>query len=102
MDTSWIEQYQLYVNSLLPSLPKKQGYPVHFNHCWARILLDVYFRDWWKYHLESPAYRNLTETQAKQICQMASLIPGNPHLAQHWNELSKEYRKARRAQTVEQ
>lgn len=94
MTSSWIEEYQTWINTTLPELAAQnpQLYPVRFNHCWARILLDNYFRGFWKQYLSPPAYKNLTEEQAKVICKMASLIPLNPDLAHFWNVESLKFR----------
>lgn len=45
-----IDEYKQLINEVLPS---KYQFPVHFNHCFNRIVLDWLFRDCWYKHLDT-------------------------------------------------
>ena len=50
----------------MPCLAKERGWPVRFDHCFQRILLDNAVGGAWKEAIASPAYRNATDAQLRQ------------------------------------
>ena len=59
---------------VLPSLAKKKSsdWPVHEDHCFQRIILDTICGGVWYEHLDRPAYKHLTNEQAKlavELCE---------------------------------
>ena len=47
----------------MPSLASARGWPVRFDHCFQRILLDNAVGGRWRDAIASPAYRNATDEQ---------------------------------------
>lgn len=41
-----------YKNLLNQKLPEKYTYPVRYNHCFNRIILDWLFNDCWYHHID--------------------------------------------------
>jgi len=46
------------VNHRLPEAAATRDWPVRYNHCFARILLDVTFGAPWRSAVKPPAWRN--------------------------------------------
>ncbi|MEN3973289.1 GCN5-related N-acetyltransferase [Sphingomicrobium sp. XHP0235] len=47
----------------LPSLAPERGWPIRFDHCFQRVLLDHAVGGTWREVIASPAYRNATDAQ---------------------------------------
>ena len=82
------EIIQVYIHltkEVLPSLAKKKSpdWPVHEDHCFQRIVLDTICRGVWYEHLERPAYKHLTDEQAKLAVDLCTdIINGEANLNQ--------------------
>jgi len=50
----------------MPRLARERGWPVRFDHCFQRILLDNAVGEKWTGAIASPAYRNATDAQLRQ------------------------------------
>lgn len=61
------ELIRLYKDLLNVQLPAKYSYPVRYNHCFNRIILDWLFGDCWYNHLDKKqtAVSQLDERQLK-------------------------------------
>ena len=61
---------------MLPNLANQRRFPVRFNHCFQRIILDNLFGRCWYEVLDrrQPAYKQLTEAQLEQAIQIAEQI----------------------------
>jgi hypothetical protein len=59
-----VDHYKRLLNEILPATYTQ---PVHFNHCFSRIVLDWLFQDCWYRHLnkKKPAFSQLTNNQLK-------------------------------------
>lgn len=86
--------YLFAINTTLPSLAKQNQWPIHLNHCFARVVLDTLFRDSWYNHLDrsSPAYRQLKRTQLLAVISIIEGVVLDPSTLAELNELSKSYR----------
>lgn len=74
-------RYLKLVNKELPSLAKERQFPVRFNHCFARIILDNLFGCCWYEALnrkQGAAYKQLSTEQLKQAIEIAEAIINNP------------------------
>jgi hypothetical protein len=73
---TYIEQYLAYTNDYLPSLASttRKDWPVKFNHCFQRIVLDNICQDVWYEHISKPAYLHLTTEQAQQALRLCEQI----------------------------
>ena len=50
----------------MPALAKQRRWPVRFDHCFQRILLDNACGRPWREAIEAPAYRNASEALLQQ------------------------------------
>lgn len=74
-------QYLELTNQVLPTLAASRHFPVRYNHCFQRIILDNLFGRCWYDVLErgrEPAYQQLTEVQLKQAIALANRIIDQP------------------------
>ncbi len=87
-----IKEFKKLFNQKLPSTYNK---PVHFNHCFNRIILDWLFKDCWYNHLDKnkTALSQLSEQQInKPILRMKKWLNNQQHLIND-NNASIAYRK---------
>lgn len=91
------EEYLSLINKQLPTQAKQGGFPVRFNHCFARIVLDNLFENCWYQHLsrQEAAYKQLSEAQLKAAIALAQSMLNSPETAQILNQNSLRWRKKR-------
>ncbi|GAP98550.1 hypothetical protein NIES2104_51050 [Leptolyngbya sp. NIES-2104] len=66
---------------MLPDLASSRKFPVRYNHCFQRIILDNLFDRCWYEVLERkriPAYQQLSEEQLENAIALANLIIAQP------------------------
>ncbi|MBD1821092.1 hypothetical protein H6F51_00955 [Cyanobacteria bacterium FACHB-DQ100] len=74
-------QYLDLTNHVLPDLARSRHFPVRYNHCFQRIILDNLFDRCWYEVLERkriPAYQQLTEAQLESAIALANSIIAQP------------------------
>ncbi len=74
-------QYLELTNHVLPNLSATRKFPVRYNHCFQRIILDNLFGCCWYEVLNQqgePAYKQLTEAQLEQAIAFANSIVNQP------------------------
>ncbi len=73
-------QYLDLTHRVLPDLAQQRRFPVRFNHCFQRIVLDNLFNDCWYDVLNrrEPAYKQLTEQQLEGAIALAEEIVNQP------------------------
>ncbi|WP_059000619.1 hypothetical protein [Leptolyngbya sp. NIES-2104] len=74
-------QYLELTNRVLPDLASSRKFPVRYNHCFQRIILDNLFDRCWYEVLERkriPAYQQLSEEQLENAIALANLIIAQP------------------------
>lgn len=89
------EQYLDLVNRQLPAAAQQRRYPVRFNHCFARIILDTLFEDVWYHHLAKPAYQHLTTAQLQTAIALGQQFLQDPQACFRANQASLRYRQSR-------
>lgn len=75
------QRYLELVNQVLPEQAKSRQFPVRFNHCFARIILDNLFNCCWYDVLDrkkGAAYKQLSALQLQQAIEIAEAIINNP------------------------
>ncbi|MGG6269428.1 hypothetical protein ACQ4M3_28265 [Leptolyngbya sp. AN03gr2] len=75
-------QYLELTNRELPSLASDRKFPVQYNHCFQRIILDNLFDRCWYEVLERkriPAYQQLSEEQLERAIALANQIIAQPN-----------------------
>jgi len=76
-------------NELPKIYPKKNFY----NHCYWRIALDNTVGDKWKNVIQSPAYKNLSDGQIKEVVGLLKIYRENEDQLMRDNEKSLEWRR---------
>ena len=75
------EEYLHLTNEVLPSLAKQRKFPVRFNHCFQRIILDNLFGCCWYDVLDKnkgAAYKQLNKNQLEAAISLAKQIISQP------------------------
>lgn len=75
------DRYLELINQTLPELAKQRDFPVRFNHCFARIILDNLFGCCWYDKLDrklGAAYQQLSDAQLEQAIAIAEAIIAQP------------------------
>ncbi len=75
-------RYLELINKVLPQIAKKRQFPVKFNHCFGRIILDNLFGCCWYEVLErkqGSAYKQLTEEQLSKAIALAEAMIAQPN-----------------------
>jgi hypothetical protein len=90
-------QYLELTNCVLPKLAQTRSFPVQYNHCFQRIILDNLFGCCWYNALstqQKPAYKQLTEAQLEQAISLANNIIAQPDAYLYQlNQNSLDWRK---------
>jgi hypothetical protein len=76
------QEYLGLTNDVLPNIAKQRKFPVRFNHCFQRIILDNIFGCCWYDVLDKSkgaAYQQLNATQLEQAISLASSIISQPN-----------------------
>lgn len=74
-------RYLQLTNQTLPALAKQRKFPVRFNHCFQRIVLDNLFGRCWYEILsrgQEPAYKQLSIEQLQHAIAIAEAIVTQP------------------------
>jgi hypothetical protein len=74
-------RYLNLVNKELPGLASQRQFPVRFNHCFARIILDNLFgRCWYEVidRKKGAAYKQLSVEQLQKAIEIAEAIIDRP------------------------
>lgn len=69
-----------------------QMYPVKYNHCFIRIILDQLCQDCWYNHISKPAIYNMTNEQLSKAIELAKVIIKHPEICWVWNMQSLKWR----------
>lgn len=80
------QRYLELVNQELPKQSKQRNFPVTFNHCFARIILDNLFHCCWYEAIDRQkgvAYQQLSTQQLQQAIDIAEAIINNPDTYVH-------------------
>lgn len=75
------ERYLELINQVLPRLAKERQFPVRYNHCFGRIVLDNLFGCCWYEVLSrrnGSAYKQLNHEQLKRAIEIAETIIVEP------------------------
>lgn len=67
---------EAYKQKVTDELPEKarhsDGWPIHLDHCFGRVVLDNLFQDEWYDHVNGrPAYENLSEEELREAIRIA-------------------------------
>ena len=66
----------------MPAAAAGRGWPVRFDHCFQRILLDHAAGGPWRYAIAAPAWRHATEAQLQRAIALGeAALAGEADLA---------------------
>ncbi|RDC60242.1 Methylated-DNA--[protein]-cysteine S-methyltransferase [Alteripontixanthobacter maritimus] len=65
-DDKLVESWFVLTRETMPALAREREWPVRFDHCFQRILLDNAVGAKWRDQIASPAYRNASDAQLKR------------------------------------
>ena len=74
-------QYIELINQKLPQEAKQRDFPVRFNHCFARIILDNLFQCCWYEAIDrkkGAAYKQLSQEELTKAIALAEEIINSP------------------------
>ncbi|WP_375280161.1 hypothetical protein [Pseudooctadecabacter sp.] len=69
-----VDRYLALTRQTLPDIARSRDWPVVNDHCFQRIILDHIAGGVWYDHIAKPAYKNLTEDQARRATALAEDI----------------------------
>lgn len=75
-------KYQELINKVLPEIARERRFPVRYNHCFGRIILDNLFGCCWYKVLNrqhGAAYKQLTLEQLERAIALAEAIIIQPN-----------------------
>ena len=78
-----IMRYMKLTKEIMPKMAKDKVFqwPVQYDHCFQRIVLDTICNGSWYDHLERPAYKNLSKNQALKAVKLCEdIIAGRADL----------------------
>lgn len=81
----------------MPALAKPRGWPVCYDHCFQRILLDNALGRPWRELLAPPAYRNASEEQLMLAVGLGEAVIAGKECLHRLNRRSLELRGKLRA-----
>lgn len=88
-------EYDSKVNERLPEKAQSSdGWPIHLDHCFGRVVLDNLFEDEWYSHVDGrPAYEHLSRDELQKAIEIADrmLERGQP-VVEELNENSLAWR----------
>ncbi|MGB3805821.1 MAG: GCN5-related N-acetyltransferase [Erythrobacter sp.] len=88
LEAKWFEL----TRSMMPAIAKERDWPVRFDHCFQRILLDNACGGPWREQIEAPAYANASDALLHDAIDLGRrAIAGEADLAQ-LNRQSLEWR----------
>lgn len=90
------DRYLHLTNQVLPAIAPERSFPVRFNHCFQRIILDNLFKRCWYEVLDrtqGAAYKQLSVAQLKEAIALAEAMVDRPvNYVQELNENSLRWR----------
>lgn len=88
-------EYDRKVHDLLPAQAQSsEGWPIHADHCFARVVLDNLFQDVWYDHVNGrPAYKHLSQDELQRAIDIADrMLAGGKPVVTALNENSLQWR----------
>lgn len=77
---------------VMPKLAAERGWPVRFDHCFQRILLDAVCRGDWRKEIKAPAYKNASMKVLKRATVLAKKVIAGDQCLHLLNRRSLAYR----------
>ena len=100
---SAVETYLDLTRRVLPEAARttRRDWPIHNDHCFQRVVLDTITGGVWYDHIKKPAYRNMTDLQAKAAVALSRDILSGKADLRALNDQSKRWRRAAKAHATD-
>jgi len=88
-------EYTTKVNHELPERAQSaDGWPIHLDHCFGRVVLDNLFGDEWYEHVDGrPAYEHLSQSELQDAIAIADrMLDEGSTAVEELNQNSLEWR----------
>lgn len=88
-------EYSRKVNEELPERAQNSdGWPIHLNHCFGRVVLDNLFGDEWYGHIDGrPAYEHLSPSELREAIEIADkMLTEGKSAVEQLNQNSLQWR----------
>ncbi|GAC1346491.1 MAG: hypothetical protein NVSMB18_28890 [Acetobacteraceae bacterium] len=85
----WLEL----TRTILPGLAAGHGWPIRFDHCFMRVMLDNAVGGVWHHSIPRPAIRHLAAAQLDAAIALAEAVLHDPALLPDLNRRSLAWRK---------
>lgn len=87
-----VERWFRLTREVMPALTAERDWPVRFDHCFQRILLDNAVGGAWRDHIAAPAYRHATDEQLCKSIELGEAAIGGELDVAELNRRSLEWR----------
>ena len=87
-----IEDWFALTRETMPALAAQRGWPVRFDHCFQRILLDNAVGAKWRDEIAAPAYRHATDAQLGRALALGHAVVAGTQDLSALNRNSLEWR----------
>jgi hypothetical protein len=88
-------EYSQKINEELPERAQNSdGWPIHLDHCFGRVVLDNLFEDEWYSHVDDrPAYKHLSQKELQEAIEIADrMLTGGKPAVEELNQNSLRWR----------
>ncbi|MEM1306087.1 MAG: GCN5-related N-acetyltransferase [Pseudomonadota bacterium] len=76
------QRYRTLVHTTLPAAARSRGWPIHLDHCFARVLLDCACERPWAEVIARPAWRNAPEAVLTRAIELGdAALAGDQDMA---------------------
>ncbi|MEO1695348.1 MAG: GCN5-related N-acetyltransferase [Pseudomonadota bacterium] len=76
-------RYRTLVHTTLPAAARSRGWPIHLDHCFARVLLDCACERPWAEVIARPAWRNAPEAVLTRAIELGeAALSGDADMAE--------------------
>ena len=92
------EEWLRLTRRTLPELASECGWPIRFDHCFQRVLLDTVHGGVWYDHVkERPAYRHVEQEKLAEAVRLAERIADGRTELEPLNRQSLAWRRRRKS-----
>ncbi len=95
--TDLVARWFALTREVLPGMAARNGWPIHEDHCFMRVCLDVSLGAPWPSVVRAPAYLTMSDAQLAAAVTVAEGIAAAPDTLPTLNERSLRARAAWRA-----
>lgn len=87
-----VARWFVLTREVMPALAQARGWPVRYDHCFQRILLDNALGRSWREVLRAPAYHHASDAQLAAAIALGEAVVAEQESIAHLNRRSLEMR----------